>query len=215
MIADAEAFLHIFHSLYEPAGSFPAGGILIRDTCRNGKTGQLFVDLLSVSFQKHRQDHRVRQTVGHIIFAAKGMCNRVDVPHVRFGKRASRVEGCVEHIAAGFHIAAVIVSGIDIFKNQFHREQGVLPCPVGRGIADVSLHCMGEGVHARGCRDEWRQTQRDLRVEDCVPRDQRKIIDGIFIACLRVRDDCCQRCLASCAGSGRNRHEERQLFMHL
>ena len=110
MIADAEAFLHIFYSLYEPAGSFPAGGILIRDTCRNGKTGQLFVDLLSVSFQKHRQDHRVRQTVRHIIFAAKRVGDRVDIPHVRFGKRASRVEGCMEHIAAGFHIAAVIVS---------------------------------------------------------------------------------------------------------
>ena len=215
MIADAEAFFHIFYSLYEPAGSFPAGGILIRDTCCDGKAGKLFVDLLSVSFQKHGQDHCVRQTVGHIVFAAKGVGNRMDIPHVRFGKRASRVEGCMEHIAAGFHIAAVIVSSIDIFKNQFYRQQSILPRPVSRGIADVCLHRMGQGVHACGCRDKRRQAQRDLRVEDCVPRDQRKIIDGIFIACLRVRDDCCQRCLASCAGSSRNRHEERQLFMHL
>ena len=144
MIADAEAFFHIFYSLYEPAGSFPAGGILIRDTCRNGKTGQLFVDLLSVSFQKHGKDHRVRQTVRHIIFAAKRVGDRVDIPHVRFGKRASRVEGAWSILRRGFHIAAVIVSSIDIFENQFYRQQGVLPCPVSRGIANESLHCMGQ-----------------------------------------------------------------------
>ena len=94
-------------------------------------------------------------------------------------------------------------------RQQLYSQQGILTCTVSGRIPYVSLYRMGQGVHTSRRRDKRRQAQCNFGIENRISWNQREIIDGIFIACLRVRDDCCQCCLASCAGSGRNRHEER------
>ena len=120
----------------------------------------------------------------------------------------------MKHIAARFHITAVIVGSIDIFKNQLHSQQCILTCTVSGRIPYVSLYRMGQSIHTCSRCDKRRQAQSDFGIKNRISRDQRKIIDGIFIAGLRIRDDSCQRRLTSgTCGSG-NRHQKRQFFMY-
>ena len=58
----------------------------------------------------------------YIVFSAKRMGNGVDISYIGFGKCTSGIERSVEHIATRFHITAVIVGGIDIFKNQLYSQ---------------------------------------------------------------------------------------------
>ena len=45
-------------------------------------------------------------------------------------------------------------------------------------------------------------------------KDQGKVIDRIFVPCLRVGDDSGKGCFASGARCGRNRHKKRKFFMY-
>ena len=86
------------------------------------------------------------------------MCNGMHVSHVGFGECAPGVEGSVQHIAARVYVGAVLVSSIYVLKNQFHREESILARPVSSRISDISLHCMGQGIHTRSGSDKRRQT---------------------------------------------------------
>ena len=69
-----------------------------RDT-REASLGQLrqpAVGRRPVSLQHHGQDHRVGAAMGHVVHAAQGVCHRVNIAHVGFGKGAPGQVGRVE-----------------------------------------------------------------------------------------------------------------------
>ena len=101
---------------------------------------------------------------------------------------------------------------VEIFKNQLNRHLRVLSGPPGRGVSDICLHRVGQRVHACSRRDKRRETQRDFRVEDGISGDQRKVVDRIFMACLRIGDHGRECCLASRPCGSGDGHEQRQLF---
>ena len=98
---------------------------------------QLFMHRFPIGFKNQREDYRVGETVGDIVFSAQGVCDGVDISHVRFGKCAACVERGVKHISSGINIFSVVVYGIDIFEDETHRQKGVLSGAVGGGIADI------------------------------------------------------------------------------
>ena len=143
------------------------------------------------------------------------MGDGVHISHIGLGEGTARIERGVEHIAAGLHIGAVRIGCINVFKDQLHGKQRVLSRSVCCGIPDISLHRVGQRVHTGGRGDKGRKTERHLRVQHCISRDQREIIDRVFVTGLSVRDHRRKGRLASGPRSRRNRHQERQPPAHL
>ena len=74
---------------------------------------------------------------------------------------------------------------------------------------------MGQRVHTGGRGDKGRKTERHLRVQHRIPRDQREIIDCVFVTGLSVRDHRRKGRLAPGPRSRRDRHQERKSPAHL
>ena len=112
----------------------------------------------------------------------------MNVSHIGLGKSASCIEGSVKHIPSCGNVVSVGVCVVDIFENQLHGLEGVFSGIDRGGISDISLDCMGKGVHACGGCDKGRQAQGDFRIQYSVSGDQRKIVDGVFMSGLGVCD---------------------------
>src|SRR5699024_6715291 len=93
-------------------------------------------------------------------------------------------------------------------KDQLYGLDGGGAGALGGGTANVGFHRVGQRVHAGGGRQVRRQAQRHVGVQHRIMRDQRKIVDGVFVVDLFVGDHGGQRRLA--AGAGRRRHGDQQ-----
>ena len=121
----------------------------------------------------------------------------------------------MEHIAPRGDVGSFVVGSINIFKDQPDRQKGILFCPTSGGAADVSFYRMSQRIHAGGGSDGLWKADRNPGVKHRITRDQREIIDGVFMPGNCVRNDGCQGSLASGSGSGGNRDQQRQTGMYL
>ena len=69
---------------------------------------------------------------------------------------------------------------------------------------------MGERVHTRGRGQHRRQAARQLRVEHSVIRDEREIVDRVFVMRGGIGDDGGEGRLAARSGGGRRGDEQRR-----
>ena len=78
---------------------------------------------------------------------------------------------------------------LNIMENRPHRLFGFpsgIPCG---GVADIRLYRMGQGIHAGSRRNRIRQGADDRRVQHRIGRDQREIVNRIFMSCIGIYDN--------------------------
>ena len=114
----------------------------------------------------------------------------------------------MQHVFARFVVIAVFIRELNVIENQ----TGSLKCQLTRLIcgraANVCLHGVRQGVHARGRGKVRRQRIRELRVQHGVAGNQRKAHNGVFVVRVAIGDNGCQRDFAAraCGGGDGNKH---------
>ncbi len=94
----------------------------------------------------------------YIILSAQGMCNRMYIAYIGFGKCTSGIERGVQHIPPRVDIAAVRICFVYIFKNELDCQKRIFSGAISGGFSDICLYRMGQGVHSGRSRDERRET---------------------------------------------------------
>ena len=138
----------------------------------------------------------------------------MNVSHVGLCKCTSGIERGSQHITACFYVASILICGVDIFKNQLYSQNGVFARAVSSGIANIRLYCVSQGIHPGSSGYERWQAYCNFRIQNRISRNQREVINRIFVASMGVCDDCRQCRFASGAGGGRYRHQKRELFVY-
>ena len=99
-------------------------------------------------------------------------------------------------------------------KSQLYSQNGVFARAVSSGIANIRLYCVSQGIHPGSSGYERWQAYCNFRIQNRISRNQREVINRIFVASMGVCDDCRQCRFASGAGGGRYRHQKRELFVY-
>ena len=73
---------------------------------------------------------------------------------------------------------------------------------------------MSQGIHTCSSSDKRRQTQSNFRVKDCITRDQRKVIDRIFVSGICICNNGSESSFTSCTSSSWNCDEKRKFFVY-
>lgn len=110
----------------------------------------------------------------------------MDIADVGAGEGYARAVSRAKHVRARLHVAAVGISLVqaadDARRCFFGHGAGE---PVGR-TADIGFDGVGERVHACCRGQHGRQAARQFGIEHGVIRNEREIVDGVFVA--RGRD---------------------------
>ena len=139
----------------------------------------------------------------------------MDIPHIGTGESDAGVIGGLEHLGAGFGVLAIAIGPEKILCNQRYGFLCHGAGQLGGGAADISFHRVGQGIHAGGGGDLLRQAQRHMVIQHCRVRDQRKIVDGVFVVGSRIGDHSGQGGFAARARSGGNSDQQRRFAQDL
>ena len=150
----------------------------------------------------------------HIILTTQRVSDCMNVTDVGFGKCTAGIVRGVKHISSCIYILTIVVSGIQIFKNKLYSHKRIFSCCVSSWVSDKCFNRVCQRIHTGCCSDKWRKTQGDFRIKNRIARNQRKIVDRIFVTSLCIYNDSGKRCLTSGSGCCWNSDQEWKFLMY-
>ena len=101
--------------------------IFVCKSCCNGKSVELFVNAGAIFPKYQWQQNGIGKSMRNIVLSAQGMCNCMYISYIGFGKSTA----CIDRRRGAYFVwleyyRHAVYGGIQIFKNQFYRFQGIL-----------------------------------------------------------------------------------------
>lgn len=211
---DAQSGIHVVYPVDE-GGRGRGIGLLRAGNARVAcESGQLGGDGVSVGAQDVRENDRVGQAVRRAILSAKAVRDGVNVANVGLRERDASLVRRREHVASGLLVAPVLVCLEQVVMDKCHGVERHLARVVRRTAANERLDRVSERVHARLAGDGRGQVGREAPVVDGDAWDEGKVVDGVLVVGLLVRDDGGKRYLASRSRRGGYGDEQWQPAVH-
>ena len=169
----------------------------------------------AVGSQDDGEQDRIRESVRDAVESAESVRERVHRADVGASKGETCAIGRLLHLEARLFVMSVLVSGIQILKDEVHRRESVLLRALGIRATDIRLHRVGQGVETRRGSHGLREIIGKGGIEHGVVRDQVQVIHQILVTIFGIGDDRGHRDLAARTCRRGHRKEGRDILADL